>query len=74
MMNDNIALKGARWWKEMGWKYILVMILTSYCIFPLLHVLSISLNPGGMTGGSNKLSREVSTENYAALFGTNSPC
>ena len=70
-MNDNVTLKGARWWKEVGWKHILAVILMLYCIFPLLYVLSASLNPGGTISGSSELFRNVSLENYATLFGTN---
>ena len=51
-MNDNVTLKGARWWKEVGWKHILAVILMLYCIFPLLYVVSASLNPGGTISGS----------------------
>ena len=72
-MNDNVSLKGARWWKEVGWKHILAVILMIYCIFPLLYVLSASLNPGGTISGSSELFRNVSLENYATLFGTNFP-
>jgi len=72
-MNDNVTLKGARWWKEVGWKHILAVILMLYCIFPLLYVLSASLNPGGTISGSSELFRKVSAENYATLFGTNFP-
>ena len=28
-MNDNVTLKGARWWKEVGWKHILAVVLMS---------------------------------------------
>ena len=44
-MKDNVTLKGARWWKEVGWKHILAVVLMIYCIFPLLYVVSASLNP-----------------------------
>ena len=69
-MNDNVTLKGARWWKEVGWKHILAVILMLYCIFPLLYVLSASLNPGGTISGSSELFHKVSTENYATLVST----
>ena len=57
----------------MGWKHILAVILMLYCIFPLLYVLSASLNPGGTISGSSALFRVVSLENYVTLFGTNFP-
>ncbi|RMB60150.1 sugar ABC transporter permease [Tessaracoccus antarcticus] len=66
-------LKGARWWKEVGWKHIVGIIVIAFCAFPLLYVLSASLSPGGTLTGSAKLFSEVSTKNYVDLMGTNFP-
>ncbi|MDO5093513.1 MAG: sugar ABC transporter permease [Propionibacteriaceae bacterium] len=55
---------GAVWWK-----HVLAIVLIVYCVFPLLFVLSASLNPGGTLTGSNALFRNISFENYGTLFG-----
>ena len=44
--NRESTLKGARWWKEVGWRHIVAILMIIYCLVPLLYVLSVSLNPG----------------------------
>ena len=68
---DNHHLKGARWWKELGWRHIVAILTIIYCLIPLLYVISVSLNPAATLTGSNQLFSSVSFENYAAL-GTDS--
>ena len=65
--NRESTLKGVRWWKEVGWRHIVAILMIIYCLIPLLYVLSVSLNPGGTLAGSNKLFSKVSFENFAAL-------
>ncbi|MEE6272580.1 sugar ABC transporter permease [Georgenia wangjunii] len=62
--------RGARWWREIGWRHIVGVVAIAYCVFPLLYVLSASLNPGGSLTGSNDLFRTVAGDNYAELGGT----
>ncbi len=66
-------LRGARWWKEVGWKHIVAVVMIAFCAFPLLYVLSASLSPGGTLTGSATMFREVSGKNYADLMDTNFP-
>ena len=61
------TLKGARWWKEVGWRHIVAIVMIIYCLVPLLYVLSVSLNPGATLTGSNKLFSNVSFDNYMSL-------
>ena len=68
---DNYSLKGARWWKELGWRHVVAILTIIYCLIPLLYVISVSLNPGATLTGSNRLFSSVSPENYMAL-GTDS--
>ena len=63
--------RGARWWREIGWRHIVGVVAIAYCVFPLLYVLSASLNPGGSLTGSNDLFRTVAGDNYADLAETN---
>ena len=65
--NRESTLKGARWWKEVGWRHIVAILMIIYCLVPLLYVLSVSLNPGATLTGSNQLFSKVSFENFAAL-------
>ena len=61
------TLKGARWWKEVGWRHIVAVVTIMYCLIPLLYVLSVSFNPGATLTGSNSLFSKVSFENYTSL-------
>lgn len=59
---------GARWWRELGWRHLVAWGALAFAIFPVLYVLSSSLNPGGTLTGSNRLFERVSLENYRSLF------
>ena len=65
--NRQSTLKGGRWWKEVGWRHIVAILMIIYCLVPLLYVLSVSLNPGATLTGSNSLFSNVSLENFMAL-------
>lgn len=62
------AVTGARWWAEVGWRYIVGVLVVIYCIVPLLYILSVSLVPGATLTGSNELFRTISFQNYVDLF------
>jgi len=67
---QHARVTGARWWKEIGWRHIVGVVMIAVCVLPLLYALSASLNPGGTLTGSNQLFRTVSLENYSELFTT----
>ena len=62
------AVRGRRWWSEIGWRHVVGVVMIAICLLPLLYVLSASLNPGGTLTGSNQLFRTVSFENYSELL------
>lgn len=64
---NHTAVTGMRWWREVGWRHVVGIVMIVVCVLPLLYVLSASLNPGGTLTGSNKLFREISFENYGNL-------
>lgn len=55
------------WLAEVGWKYPLAVILIFYAVFPLLYVVSASLNPRGSLAGSSNMFSTFSASNFAAL-------
>ncbi|WP_265522041.1 sugar ABC transporter permease [Oerskovia flava] len=67
----DVTLRGRRWWREVGWRHVVGVVVIAYCVLPLLYVLSASLNPGGTLTGSNNLFRTLDPANYTELFGTN---
>ncbi|BAJ75897.1 ABC-type maltose transport systems, permease component [Microbacterium testaceum StLB037] len=62
--------KKRRWLAEVGWKYPVAALIAFYALFPLVYVLSASLNPRGSLASSNALFSAVDISNYAALAGT----
>ena len=59
-----------RWALEVGWKYLLAVVILFYAIFPLVYVLSASFNPSGSLAASNTLFSAFDLSNYAALGDT----
>ena len=66
---DNRKTRGARlrWWGSVGWKYPFALLIIFYAVFPLVYVVSASLNPRGSLAGSSSLFKAISFSNYAAL-------
>ena len=59
-----------RWALDVGWKYLLALVVLFYAVFPLVYVLSASLNPGGSLATSNALFSAFDLSNYQALADT----
>lgn len=59
-----------RWFSEVGWRHLVGVVAVVYAAFPIVYVISASLNAGGTLTGSNDLFSEVSGANYAELNGT----
>lgn len=57
-----------RWFRETGWRHIVGVVMLVFAAFPLLYVLSASLNPGGTLVTANSLFSEVSLGSYVELF------
>ncbi|MEZ3155331.1 sugar ABC transporter permease [Microbacterium sp. BWR-S6Y] len=62
--------KKRRWLAEVGWKYPVAALVAFYALFPLVYVVSASLNPRGSLASSSALFSAVDFSNYAALAGT----
>lgn len=56
-----------RWWSEVGWKYILAVVVLFFAAFPLVYVLSSSLNPNGSLAASSNLFAAFDVTNYVEL-------
>jgi len=59
-----------RWLLEVGWKYLVALVILFYAMFPLVYVLSASLNPRGSLAASNQLFGAFDLANYLALADT----
>lgn len=56
-----------RWWAEVGWKYVLAVGVLFFAAFPLVYVLSASLNPQGSLAASSALFSAFDISHYLAL-------
>ncbi|MDO5286322.1 MAG: sugar ABC transporter permease [Actinomycetia bacterium] len=59
-----------RWFTQTGWRHLVGLVATVFAAFPLVYVLSASLNPSGTLTGSNRLFQVFSLENYRILLTT----
>ncbi len=57
-----------KWFMEVGWRHLLGLVAVVFAMFPLVYVVSASLNPGGTLTGSNQLFSTVSLDNFEKLF------
>lgn len=57
-----------RWFKNTGWRHLFAFALLVFALFPVVYIVSASLNPAGTLVGSNELFATVTTENYTRLF------
>ncbi len=57
-----------RWMAEIGWRHILGLIAVVFAVFPILFVVSASLNPLGTVSSSGIIPRDFSLVHYKALL------
>lgn len=57
-----------RWFTRKGWRHLVGVIACIWAVFPILYVVSASLDPSGTMTGSNALFREFSLRNFEQLF------
>ncbi len=69
-LEQHVKVTGVRWWREIGWRHAVGVVMILVCVLPLLYAFSASLNPGGTLTGSNQLFRTISIANYRELFTT----
>ena len=57
-----------RWFREVGWRHLVGIAAVIFATFPLLYVVSVSLNPIGTLTGSNQLFAAIDFGNYVELL------
>jgi arabinogalactan oligomer/maltooligosaccharide transport system permease protein len=57
-----------RWFAATGWRHLVGLVMVVFSAFPLLYVLSASLNPTGTLTGSNALFSKLGFDAYARLL------
>ncbi|GAB3602851.1 sugar ABC transporter permease [Microbacterium sp. ARD31] len=56
------------WFVDTGWRHLVAWAAIVYALFPLLYILSVSVNPIGTLTGSNVLFQRFDPQNYIRLF------
>ena len=66
---EPVRPRGARWWKEVGWRHVVGVFAIAFAVFPILYIVSAALNPLGTVGSTNIIPTSFSLTNFQALFG-----
>ena len=59
-----------RWFRETGWRHIVGVVMLVFSVFPILFVLSASLNPSGTLTGTNALFSAIGLDSYVRILPT----
>lgn len=57
-----------RWFKATGWRHLVGIVMVAFALFPIVFVISSSLNPNGTLTGSNALFSEIGLDAYARIL------
>lgn len=61
-------MSAGRWFAEIGWRHLVGILAVLFAVFPILFVISASLNPLGTVSSTSVVPTEVSFEHYASLL------
>ena len=57
-----------RWFREIGWRHVIGVLAILFAAFPVLYVISASLNPLGTVASTRLIPTRVSLVNYQTLL------
>lgn len=57
-----------RWLTEIGWRHIVGILAVVFAVFPILFIISASVNPLGTVSSTGLIPRDVSLEHYRTLL------
>ncbi len=57
-----------RWFRETGWRHIVGVVMVVFALFPIVFVVSSSLNPQGTLTGSNALFSRIGLDSYVRIL------
>ncbi|MBV0895650.1 sugar ABC transporter permease [Microbacterium sp. NC79] len=60
--------KFGRWFTETGWRHIVGVVMVIFSLFPIIFVISSSLNPNGTLTGSNALFSTIGLDSYLRIL------
>lgn len=56
------------WFADTGWRHVVAIVVSAFALFPLLYVVSASLNPRGTLTGSNQLFSAFGIDSYVRIL------
>ena len=56
------------WFADTGWRHLVAIVVSVFALFPLLYVVSASLNPKGTLTGSNQLFSAIGIDSYVRIL------
>jgi arabinogalactan oligomer / maltooligosaccharide transport system permease protein len=59
--------KGVRWWRYVGWRYIVGLFGIAFALMPAYFVILAALSPSSTLAGSQLWPQEITTANFAEL-------
>lgn len=61
-------LKGARWWREVGWRHVVGLLAIVFAVFPILYIVSAALNPIGSITSTSLFPSQFSLVNFESIL------
>lgn len=61
-------LKGARWWREVGWRHVVGLLAVVFAVFPILYIVSAALNPIGSITSTSLFPSQFSLVNFESIL------
>ncbi len=63
-----VRLRGARWWREVGWRHVVGLFAVAFALFPILYIVSAAFNPLGTVVATGIVPSSFSLTNFETLF------
>lgn len=57
-----------RWMAEIGWRHVVGLLAVAFAAFPIIYILSASVNPLGTVSSTTLIPSRVSLEHYRSLL------
>jgi arabinogalactan oligomer / maltooligosaccharide transport system permease protein len=59
-----------RWFKDLGWRHLVGLLAVAFALFPVVWVVSASVNPTSTLSGQQLIPSEPTLDNFRRLFQT----
>lgn len=62
-------MKPQKWIREIGWRHALLVVFALFSLYPVIWILSASVNSSDSLATARLIPRSLTTENFTGLFG-----